>query len=110
MSDDNLEWHAVAKASELEDEEPEHARIGDTLICVVKLDDGIFAINDVCTHEFAQLSEGFVDGEEIECPLHQATFNLKTGEATAPPADDPVETYPVKIEDDQVYVGFKKQA
>ena len=55
MADDNLEWHAVTKASELEEQEPEHARIGDTLICVVKLEDGIFAINDICSHEFAQL-------------------------------------------------------
>jgi len=108
MADDNVEWHSVAKLSELEDEEPEHARVGDTLLCIVKLDDGVYCINDVCTHEFAQLSEGFVDGDEVECPLHQATFNLKTGKCTAPPADEDVARYPVRVEDDEVLVGLPK--
>lgn len=108
MTEQNVEWHPVAKASELEEEEPEHTRIGDKLICVVKLDDGIYAIDDVCTHEFALLSEGFVEGEEIECPLHQARFNLKTGACTALPAEDDVPSYPVKVEGDQVYVALPK--
>jgi nitrite reductase/ring-hydroxylating ferredoxin subunit len=108
MADQNVEWHAVAKASELEAEEPEFAKVGDTLVCVVRLDDGIYAINDVCTHEFAQLSEGFVDGCEIECPLHQARFDLKTGKCTELPAEDDVASYPVKVEGDDVYVGLPK--
>ncbi len=108
MSEEAVEWHAVAKLSELEDEEPEHSRIGDTLVCVVKLEDDIYAINDVCTHEFALLSEGFVDDGEIECPLHQARFNLKSGKCTALPAEQDVASYPVKVEGDQVYVGLPK--
>jgi nitrite reductase/ring-hydroxylating ferredoxin subunit len=110
MSEDKVQWHAVAKLSELEDEEPEHARVGDTLLCIVKLEDGVYCINDVCSHEFAQRSEGFVEGEEIECPLHQATFNLKTGKATAPPADEDVARYPVRIDGDDVYVGLPQGA
>lgn len=109
MAETNVDWHPVAKMSELEEEEPEHTRVGDTLVCVVKLSDGIYAINDVCSHEFALLSEGFVEGEEIECPLHQARFNLKSGACTAPPAEDDVGSYPVKVEGDQVYVGLPKQ-
>lgn len=108
MANDSLEWHPVIKASELEDEEPEHARIGDTLVCVVKQDGEIYAINDVCTHEFALLSEGFCDEGEVECPLHQARFDIKTGKCTAGPAEESVASYKVKIEDDQVYVGVPK--
>lgn len=108
MANANLEWHPVIKASELEDEEPEHARIGDTLVCVVRVDGQIHAINDVCTHEYALLSEGFCDDGEIECPLHQARFNVTTGKCTAGPAEEDVRTYQVKVEDDQVYVGLPK--
>jgi len=108
MTAENVEWHPVVKLSELEDEEPEHARVGDTLVCVVRLEDQIYAINDVCTHEFALLSEGFVEDGEIECPLHQARFDLKTGKCTALPAEEDVASYPVKVEGDQVYVGLPK--
>jgi nitrite reductase/ring-hydroxylating ferredoxin subunit len=106
MAQDDVQWHAVAKLSELEAEEPKHANVQNRPLCVVKLDDGVYCIHDVCTHEFAVLSEGFVDGGEIECPLHQATFDLKTGKCTGPPADLDVDTYPVKIDGDDVYIGL----
>lgn len=106
MSDQETQWHAVIQASKLEEEEPEHARIGEVDICVVRLPDGIYAINDICTHEFAQLSEGFVEDGEVECPLHQARFEIKTGKCTALPAETDVAAYPVKVEDDTVYVGL----
>jgi len=106
MSDETtITWHAAIKASELEEDEPEHVKIGDTPICVVRLEDGIYAVNDICTHEFALLSEGFVEDGEVECPLHQARFDVKTGACTALPAKEDVPTYRVKVEDDQVYVG-----
>lgn len=105
-----VEWHRVASASELEEEEPEHARVGDYLIGLYRLGDSIYAIDDVCTHEFAVLSEGFVDGDEIECPLHQARFHIPTGKVTELPAEEDVRTYPVKVEGDDVYVGIPKKA
>jgi len=106
MSEANVTWHPVGKASELEADEPEHTKVGGTPVCVVRLEDGIHAINDVCTHEFALLSEGFVEDGEIECPLHQARFDVRSGKCTALPADQDVAKYDVKVDGDQVYVGI----
>lgn len=64
----------------------------------------VYATNDVCTHEFALLSEGYLDGDCIECPLHQALFHIPTGEARSPPASEPISTYPAKEEADRVLV------
>lgn len=111
MSEDterDVEWHRVASFGELDEDEPEHARVGDYLIGIYKLGDRVYAIDDVCTHEFAVLSEGFVEGEEIECPLHQARFHIPTGKVTALPAEEDVRTYPVKVDGDDVYVGVPK--
>ena len=64
----------------------------------------VFAIDDICTHAHASLSEGDVSGDEIACPLHFATFNIRTGECTAPPADEDVATYPVRVVGDDIEV------
>lgn len=98
------EWHRVAAEAELKPETPIGVRVGDEQIMLVRLDDGIYAINDVCTHEYAVLSEGFCENGRIECPLHQALFDIRTGEALSEPAERPVATYPVKVEDGQVFV------
>ena len=64
----------------------------------------VFAIDDICTHAHASLSEGEVSGDEIACPLHFATFNIRTGECTAPPADEDVATFPVRVVGDDIEV------
>ena len=66
------------------------------------LDDGVFAIDDMCTHAEASLCDGDIEGGEVLCPLHFATFDIRTGECTGPPADEDVRTYPVRISDDGV--------
>jgi 3-phenylpropionate/trans-cinnamate dioxygenase ferredoxin component len=79
-------------------------RIQDPAIAVFNIGGTLFAISDICTHAEASLSEGTVDGETVECPLHGATFDLRTGEALTPPAVDPVQTFPVVVQEDSIYV------
>ena len=86
-------------------DELKSAEVGRRLIGVYKVEGEFYAIDDICTHEFAVLSEGFVEGEVIECPLHQARFNIRTGKVLEPPADEDLRTYPVKLDGDEVYVG-----
>ena len=59
------------------------------------------------THEFAFLSEGFVDGDVIECPLHAGTFDILTGKAMSPPVTEDLRTYSVKVEGDDIYVAVE---
>ena len=91
------------------DEVPEGALKGvvadRTEICLAHAEDGNFyAINDVCTHENFLLSEGELFGLDIECPQHGSRFNLQTGAVTGLPAVIPAQTFPVHVEDGDVYV------
>jgi len=73
-------------------------------ICVARVGDKVFAIGDVCSHSDASLSEGDVTDFKIECWLHGAEFDLRTGEALTPPAVAPVKTYSVTVDGDSVTV------
>ena len=73
-------------------------------ICVARVGDEVFAINDVCSHSDASLSEGEITDFKIECWLHGAEFDLRTGEALTPPAVAPIKTYSVTVDGDSVTV------
>lgn len=73
-------------------------------IALYDLDGEVFATDDICTHAYARLSDGFLDRAEIECPLHAGRFDVKTGKATAPPCTDDLKTYPVRIVGDDIQV------
>ena len=89
---------------------PEDGAIGVEIdgnpVAVVKADGEVYAVRDVCTHEEVPLSEGEVYDTTLECWLHGSCFDLRTGEATGPPATTPVATYPVKIDGDDVLVSL----
>jgi 3-phenylpropionate/trans-cinnamate dioxygenase ferredoxin subunit len=73
-------------------------------ICVARVGDEVFAVNDVCSHSDASLSEGDITDFKIECWLHGAEFDLRTGEALTPPAVAPIKTYSVTVDGDSVTV------
>jgi 3-phenylpropionate/trans-cinnamate dioxygenase ferredoxin component len=79
-------------------------RIDQPPIAVFNVEGRLFAISDICTHAEASLSEGMVEGEIVECPLHGARFDLRSGEALTPPAVEPVQTFPVVTQEDDIYV------
>ena len=74
-------------------------------VCVARVGDEVFAIEDTCTHSEASLSEGEVTGTKIECWLHGAEFDLRTGEALTPPATAPLKTFSVKRNGNQVVIN-----
>ena len=73
-------------------------------ICVARIGAEVFAISDTCSHSEASLSEGDILGFKIECWLHGAEFDVRTGAALTPPAVAPVKSYPVTIDGDSVTV------
>jgi 3-phenylpropionate/trans-cinnamate dioxygenase ferredoxin subunit len=73
-------------------------------IMIVNLEGILHAWDGTCTHEEADLSTGFLIGEEITCPLHLSRFNLLTGEAVNPPAEKPLTKYGVKVENGEIFV------
>ena len=80
-------------------------------IAVFHTDDGeVFAIDDTCTHQDASLADGWLDGCEIECPLHASKFDLRTGEVDAPPAKRGVRTHAVTVTDGDIFVTISDEA
>ena len=73
-------------------------------ICVVRIGDEVFAIGDTCSHSDASLSEGDINDFKIECWLHGAEFDLRSGEALTPPAVAPVKKYSVHVDGDSVTI------
>lgn len=76
-------------------------------ICVARVGDEVFAVDDTCSHSDASLSEGDVTGFKIECWLHGAEFDLRTGVALTLPAVQPVDVYAVVVDGDSVTVEVK---
>jgi len=75
-------------------------------IALFKLEDGVYAINNLCSHGNAKLCDGFVEGHQVECPFHQALFDLRDGSVQCGPATEPVKSWPVKIENGRVFLAL----
>ena len=74
-------------------------------VAVFHTDDGeVYAIDDTCSHQDASLADGWLEGCEVECPLHASKFDLRTGRVDAPPAKRPVRTHQVTLVDGDVYL------
>jgi len=76
-------------------------------VAVVRNGDDIYAIEDECSHAAVALSEGEVDGCEIECWMHGSRFDLRTGKALGPPATEPVPVFPVRVDGDDIYIDIE---
>ncbi len=92
------------KTSELEDGEGRCVELAGQKIAIFKHDGSFFALEDVCPHAGASLSEGYLTDGCVRCPWHAADFDLRTGQAKTPPAYDPVQTYAVRINGDDLEV------
>jgi 3-phenylpropionate/trans-cinnamate dioxygenase ferredoxin component len=99
------DFQTVARTGELEPGEMKQVRVGRKRIAIVNVDGEFFAIDDTCTHEEASLSEGELFDDIVECPLHGAAFNVRTGEVEAFPAVVPLETYELQVVGDEIQVG-----
>ncbi|KAF3983599.1 MAG: non-heme iron oxygenase ferredoxin subunit [Methylococcales symbiont of Hymedesmia sp. n. MRB-2018] len=69
-----------------------------TEVAVFKIEGQFYAIENVCSHDGAEIASGLLEGDEIICPRHGARFCLKTGEVKCPPAYEDIDTFPIKIE------------
>lgn len=91
----------------LVDGKPQKVSLGDKDVCVARIGEEVFAVADMCTHAEASLSEGDISNYKIECWLHGAEFDLRTGEAKTPPAVEALETFEVLRDGDTVTISQK---
>ena len=103
MAEEN--WVRVAATGEVAEGEIIARRVGDREIALYHLPGGEFrATSNICTHEYARLSDGWLDGTMIECPLHAAQFDVRSGEVMAPPAETDLEIFEVRVDGDDLLV------
>lgn len=94
---------AVCRVEELPPGESTRV-FADVAVAVFNADGEFYAVDDTCTHQDASLSEGFLEGCFVECPLHAAFFDLRTGQPTCLPAKRPVRTHAVTVDNGVIYV------
>lgn len=99
------DYRPVAKTRDVPEGETYVVEVGnkEILLCHVE-GEGIYAIDNICTHDYGALDAGELDGYCVECPRHGAKFDVRTGEVKALPAVVPVKSYPVRVEGEQVLI------
>ena len=79
-------------------------------VLVINLGGNLRAVQGVCSHEYFELDKGFLTGDTLTCALHLSRFDLETGEPLDPPADEPLEVYPVSVIDGLLVVDYPDEA
>jgi naphthalene 1,2-dioxygenase system ferredoxin subunit len=96
------EWLPVAARDDVPEGDVIAVTVGDREIALYGVEGNVYATANICTHGDARLCEGFLEGNEIECPLHQGRFDVTTGNAVLEPATGSIQTFPVKVENGKV--------
>jgi 3-phenylpropionate/trans-cinnamate dioxygenase ferredoxin subunit len=104
------EWVTVARAEDIPPGHAARVEIDGHAVAVFNVDGEFHALDDVCTHAEASLSEGELDVEErtVECPLHGSTFDLRSGDPLTLPAVEPVRVHDVAVEDGVLRVALRR--
>jgi nitrite reductase/ring-hydroxylating ferredoxin subunit len=100
----NGNWVTAAKLAAVKPGEVVGVTLGEREIALYNIDGAIYATDNLCTHAFAFLSQGWLDGDCIECPLHGGRFEVKTGKGQGPPVNDDLKTYKVQTKGEDIQV------
>jgi naphthalene 1,2-dioxygenase system ferredoxin subunit len=100
----DTQWTKVIELEALPTEDVTAVNVGGREIALYSVDGTVYATDNICTHGCARLCDGFLDGHEIECPMHQGKFDVRTGKGTCEPITEDLRAYPVKVEDGGVYI------
>ena len=100
----NPSWVDALSADELPSDDVIGVVVGGRDIALYTVGDAVYATDNVCTHGQARLCDGFLDGHEIECPLHQGKFDVRDGRPMCEPVTEALRSYPVKVEGQRVFL------
>ena len=102
----NNNWIDVSAVDAVPEEDVIGIDLEGKSVALYKIDGEIFATDNICSHGNARLCDGFLEGHEIECPLHQGKFDVRNGKAMCAPLTEDIKSYPVKIEGSRVFVAL----
>jgi 3-phenylpropionate/trans-cinnamate dioxygenase ferredoxin subunit len=100
-------WVRVANLSEVPPGQAKQVEVEGRVLALFNVEGNLYAIDNACTHVGGPLSEGTVEGDEVECPWHGARFSLKDGSAKSPPAEEGVSTYRVRVSGSDIEVELQ---
>ncbi len=103
----NPNWVDALSADDLPTDDVAGVAVAGRDIAIYTVGGDVFATDNTCTHGQARLCDGFLEGHEIECPLHQGKFDVRDGRPTCDPVTQALRTYPVKIEGGRVFLRFE---
>ena len=107
---ETLQWVAACGTGDIEEEDVRRFDHEHRTFAIYRIDGCFYATDGWCTHERAHLADGFVLGDQIECPRHQGRFHVPTGKALRAPVCNALRTHPVRVEDGRVLVGVGSEA
>lgn len=96
--------HLVAKTGEIKDNEAKRVVVGSNEIAIYNLGGKFFATDDICTHAYASMADGFIEDGIVECPLHAGRFEIATGKALGVPVTQDLKVFKVRIDGENIYV------
>lgn len=99
-------WVDLISAEDVPEDDVIGIDIAGKSIALYQVEGEIYTTDNICTHGNARLCDGFLEGHEIECPLHQGKFDIRNGKAMCAPLTEDVRTYPVKIDGTRVFVDL----
>lgn len=100
-------WIDASDEADVPDDDVIGVQVAGHDIALYKVDGSVFATDNTCTHGQARLCDGFLEGHEIECPLHQGRFDIRDGSATCAPVTEAIRCYPVRIEGGRVFLQLQ---
>ena len=103
-NEQSQQWVDAMAADALPDDDVVGVAVDGRDIAIYTVAGDVYATDNICTHGQARLCDGFLDGHEIECPLHQGRFDVRSGQPLCDPVTEPVRSYPVKIDGARVYL------
>lgn len=99
-------WIDAASTDVLREGDVVGISVADTEIALYQVDGEVFATDNFCSHGHARMSDGFLEGREIECPLHQGKFDICTGKALCVPLTEDIRSYPARVENQRVLINL----
>jgi naphthalene 1,2-dioxygenase system ferredoxin subunit len=103
---DDTEWTDATALDDVPADDVVGVVVAGRDIALYSAEGEIYASDNICTHGHARLCEGFLEGHEIECPLHQGKFDVRTGQPSCAPVTEAIRIYPVKIEAGRVFLAL----
>jgi naphthalene 1,2-dioxygenase ferredoxin component len=100
-------WLRVARLADLEAGYPTRVKLGDREVALCLVEGKVFAIDNICSHAYALLSDGYLEGHELFCPLHGGSFDVRTGEAVATPCTDDIRVFPTHVSNGEIFLKLE---